>query len=696
MLDGAPPGAPAALKAAQPPPRAGGAGLFQLWALGVGAVISGDFFGWNFGLAAGGFGGMALATAVVAVMYVGLCFSMAELSCCLPSPLGTTAWAHRAFGPWGGLLAGLATTIEYVLTSAVVVNGVGNYLSVLLGLGPALEPLWWAAAYTGMVGLNLVGGQAVFRTQSVITVASLLVLAVFYLGAPTVWSSCYLHCALPNRTAADGQHPCAPLDGGGCPAGTQHGHLPHGLRGALASLPYAVWLFLAIEELPLAAEDARQPTVDIPRALTLGIATLTLCAGLTLSLNSGVAPGARGGGASPAPLFDGYFAVFGLEGGGGAAARLMGGLALTGLCPTLLGCVYAGGRQISALAAAGFFPTALAGGLRGAPAAAGGGAAAVLKRGRLRKLEGPAMDRWAEREVELLAGGGLRWRRAEAGGAAEIGSVAPWSEQGLHAVLIHYPWSELGAAPAGFEVVRAAGPPAAGDAHRFAAADIGQADGWLAALADARAVAPRAAAGAAGGAAPAGRGMVLGGVAGFLVEVLLYAVLPAGSPVGAALINMSVLGAMTQYLVVLTAFLALRRHESGLPRPYRSPLGVAGAVAALAVAGLTTLSLALDRVNRLALAGLLGCFGLGGLYFRLARGGTVDLHAAGPAPTAGGAAPAPNAAAPPAAEEEPNEGAGVGVCHATVRADGSAPRPEAMESSGPHPLEEEEEHEEEV
>ena len=29
------------------------AGWVQLWALGVGAVISGDFFGWNFGLAYG-------------------------------------------------------------------------------------------------------------------------------------------------------------------------------------------------------------------------------------------------------------------------------------------------------------------------------------------------------------------------------------------------------------------------------------------------------------------------------------------------------------------------------------------------------------------------------------------------------------------------------------------------------------------
>jgi ethanolamine permease len=29
------------------------AGVWSLWALGVAAVISGDFFGWNFGLAYG-------------------------------------------------------------------------------------------------------------------------------------------------------------------------------------------------------------------------------------------------------------------------------------------------------------------------------------------------------------------------------------------------------------------------------------------------------------------------------------------------------------------------------------------------------------------------------------------------------------------------------------------------------------------
>lgn len=51
------------------------AGVWSLWALGVAAVISGDFFGWNFGLDFG-FGGLLVATIVITVMYLGLCYSI--------------------------------------------------------------------------------------------------------------------------------------------------------------------------------------------------------------------------------------------------------------------------------------------------------------------------------------------------------------------------------------------------------------------------------------------------------------------------------------------------------------------------------------------------------------------------------------------------------------------------------------------
>src|SRR5690348_6593561 len=94
--------------------------VLHLWALGVAAVISGDFFGWNFGLAAGGFEGMLIALAIMTAMYVGLCFSIAEMSPALPHTGGAYSFARTAFGAragvWGGYITGLAENMEYILT----------------------------------------------------------------------------------------------------------------------------------------------------------------------------------------------------------------------------------------------------------------------------------------------------------------------------------------------------------------------------------------------------------------------------------------------------------------------------------------------------------------------------------------------------------------------------------------------------
>ena len=88
--------------------------VWSLWALGVGAVISGDFFGWNFGLVAGGFGGLTVTTVIITVMYVGLCCSIAEMSPALPHTGGAYSFGRSAMGPWGGFITGLGETMEYV------------------------------------------------------------------------------------------------------------------------------------------------------------------------------------------------------------------------------------------------------------------------------------------------------------------------------------------------------------------------------------------------------------------------------------------------------------------------------------------------------------------------------------------------------------------------------------------------------
>ena len=144
------------------------------------------FFGWNFGLGAGGFGGLLVATGIVAVMYLGICYSIAEMSPALPHTGGAYSFGRTALGPWGGFITGLAENIEYILTPAVIVVGIGGYMGAvfnsLLGVDiPA--PVWWLIFYALFVGLNIVGVEVAFRFSVLITFLALAILLVFWVGA---------------------------------------------------------------------------------------------------------------------------------------------------------------------------------------------------------------------------------------------------------------------------------------------------------------------------------------------------------------------------------------------------------------------------------------------------------------------------------------------------------------------------------
>src|SRR4029453_18695395 len=64
--------------------------------------------------------------------------------------------------------------------------------------------------------------------------------------------------------------------------------LPKGIAGIFPALPFAIWFYLAIEELPLAAEESHDVGRDLPRATMWGLTTLVLFAVLTLFLTTGV------------------------------------------------------------------------------------------------------------------------------------------------------------------------------------------------------------------------------------------------------------------------------------------------------------------------------------------------------------------------------------------------------------------------
>ena len=50
--------------------------------------------------------------------------------------------------------------------------------------------------------------------------------------------------------------------------------LPFGLVGIWAALPYAIWFFLAVEGVPLAAEETKDPAQDMPKGIIAAMLTL--------------------------------------------------------------------------------------------------------------------------------------------------------------------------------------------------------------------------------------------------------------------------------------------------------------------------------------------------------------------------------------------------------------------------------------
>jgi ethanolamine permease len=306
------------------------AGVWSLWALGVAAVISGDFFGWNFGLAYG-FGGLLVATLIVTAMYFGLCYSISEMSPALPHTGGAYSFARSAMGPWGGFTTGVAETIEYVITPAVIVVGIGSYMNTISDdlLGFTLsQPLWWVIFYAIFVGLNYIGVEASFRFTVAICFVSLAILAIFYLGALTELDF--------SKFAID----------------TQGGWFVEGVPGIFYALPFAIWFYLAIEELPLAAEESSDPQRDIPRGTIYGLLTLVVTGFLVLFLNAGISPGSKELAGSGEPLLDGLKTIF----GDGTSASLLGLAAVAGLVASFHTIIFAYGRNIFSLSRAGYYP----------------------------------------------------------------------------------------------------------------------------------------------------------------------------------------------------------------------------------------------------------------------------------------------------------------------------------------------------
>jgi len=317
------------------------AGFWGLWGIGVAAVISGDFSGWNFGIGAAGWGGLGIAAIAIIVMYFGMLFSIGEMSAAMPHTGGAYSFARAAMGPWGGFITGFAESIEYVFTTGVVVYFSASYADAVTSdlFGLSLPGwVWWIILYAIFVGLNSWGAEVSFKFAIVVAVISVGILVLF--GVLAIANGAIDFSKLldiePDSAAAG--------------AST---FLPFGIMGVLYALPFAMWFFLGIEELPLAAEEAHNPSKDIPKAGIWGMISLVACAAIVYFLNPAVT-GADALGSSDEPLLDGFRAF--LPSGW---AAILSAFALIGLLASLQGIMYAYGRNLYSLSRAGYYPKAL-------------------------------------------------------------------------------------------------------------------------------------------------------------------------------------------------------------------------------------------------------------------------------------------------------------------------------------------------
>jgi ethanolamine permease len=235
-------------------------GTLHIWALGVGVVITGEYFGWNGGLGVGGPIGMLLASLFVCTLYMLWVLALSELSVSMPFAGGPLAYGRRAVGPWLGFIMGWSMFLEALFATIGTAIATGGYIYFVLSLfadgidkqiATTLAALGTVAVFAIV---QWVGAKEQAKIMEWLTYGAILALVWF-------WIACIPGVKL-ERIFTE------PL-------------LTDGWSGVLKAIPFAIWWLVMIETVALAPEEAHEPHRTIPRGLTLAQITLIILVILT-------------------------------------------------------------------------------------------------------------------------------------------------------------------------------------------------------------------------------------------------------------------------------------------------------------------------------------------------------------------------------------------------------------------------------
>ena len=326
---------PESLADAKPPGLNKKLGVRDIWALGVGIVVCGQYFGWNLGLKDNGPPALLIASLLVCLLFLCWVLTLAELSVAMPHAGGPLAYGERAGGPWLGFIMAWSMLLECLFGMIATALASGWYVAVLYNpTKPEDEP-----AIIIVAGLATVVLFFLLQAWGVKEQSTALVLMTY---AAIVGLIVYWGVSATNFSAE--RIWTAPVLG------------DKGWRGVLDAAPYALWWLIIIEGVALAAEETAEPRRTIPRGLVLSMLTVVVLIVLTLVLGC-AAMASQEFDEIDYPLAEVVRQV--LAGRSHALWYSFCAIALFGLIASYHGLLYSTSRQLFALGRAGYLPAAL-------------------------------------------------------------------------------------------------------------------------------------------------------------------------------------------------------------------------------------------------------------------------------------------------------------------------------------------------
>ena len=296
--------------------------------LGVACAVSGNFSGWNLGLGIGGWGGMACAALIMAAFYTLVVRCVAELASAVPGQ-GMDSYAGFGLGRNGGFVAGMSVAVAMSLAVGLGVSFIGAYCRSVFGIGGWLVE---APLLLGLIGVQLRGAREAVGFTMTLGFISVLIVALFCIAAAPHFRTENLYSAHEGGKAL----------------------VRNGLSGIIGCLPYALFLFLGVEQAANAAGDMGEGRRHLPKALFTATA-ITLCVGLSsLLVATGIA-GVENLANAGDPLYAAITSKSGYP-SHSLISRMVGGGAILSLVGTVFSFAYGASTQYRSLAATGLLP----------------------------------------------------------------------------------------------------------------------------------------------------------------------------------------------------------------------------------------------------------------------------------------------------------------------------------------------------